>query len=135
MKLKKPLKAFTDEDFVNFRLRFVIQTLRRASYRWPWRDMATKRARVGWGIFKCELCGGLVSPQEKKLDHIVPVIDPLVGFDGFGRYVERLFVREDSFQVICTWCHLEKTGKENEQRKQARAKRDEHKSNRRIKRQ
>ncbi len=102
--------------------KFLISALRRASYRWPPRSIAMSRARVGYGIYQCEQCQGLLLTNEKKLDHIEPVVDPALGFTTWDSYIDRLFVNETGFQVLCWVCHNEKTGEERDVRTERRRK-------------
>lgn len=115
------LHTWCHDRFSQYQHDFIKNTLRRASHRWPWRNLAVQRARVGWGVFKCELCRGLITPGEKKLDHVNPVVDTGSGFQDFDVYAKRLFVRELGWQSICVWCHDEKTGKERDERTKARS--------------
>lgn len=101
---------------------FAINTLRRASYRWPGRWMAEKRSKVGRNQYKCELCGNIFGKKDTAMDHIVPVVDPEKGFEGFDQYVDRLFCEESGFQRLCHPCHDIKTGKENSTRKATKKK-------------
>lgn len=88
---------------------FVKNALRRASYKWPPRTESLRKARVGRGDYLCNLCKKIFKRKEVQVDHIIPVIDPLTGFNGFDEYVERLLCDEDNFQVICISCHKTKT--------------------------
>ena len=42
-------------------------------------------------------------------DHIVPVVDPVLGDQGFDVYVDRLLCDESNYQIICESCHDEKS--------------------------
>lgn len=113
---------------------FIIQGLRRLSYKWPGRTKAKLKARVlakdhpeikdlGKTIYlyKCAICGNLFKDKEIVLDHIEPVVDPnspIIGsnFD-LNVYAERMFCDENGFQVLCSECHNQKTKAENECRK------------------
>ena len=101
---------------------FIIQTLRRATYRYPARNEALKSARISRGLYKCALC-----PKDKPhkrdqvfIDHILPVVDPVKGFTGWDDYIERMFPEQDGFQVICEEHHTKKTEKENSLRKKTK---------------
>lgn len=67
--------------------------------------------------FTCSLCrkSGFNS-KEIAVDHILPVVDPHLGFQNFGVYVERLFCDENNYQTICHGCHKIKTNIENKGR-------------------
>lgn len=104
---------------------FVINTLRRASFRWKPRGESKKRYKVKVGEYstgrakygyKCAACEGIYKSGEIKMDHIDPAV-PLDGWQGFDVFIERLFCDEDGFQALCPGCHDEKTGIEREERK------------------
>jgi 5-methylcytosine-specific restriction endonuclease McrA len=121
--MKKDWNEYTKEDIDKYRKQFVIATLRRASYRWPWRNMAAKAARRGYGIYACAACGSqTVRNKDKKIDHINPVVSTTRGFVGFNTFARRLLVPMSGFQVLCTACHTIKTRGENERRKAYRSK-------------
>ncbi len=98
---------------------WLIQGLRRISYRWPGRYRVKLAARVSRNKYKCAKCPAskTYAPREIVLDHIDPVVDPKVGFVDWNTYIARLFVGEDGWQVLCKKCHNKKTKKENERRK------------------
>lgn len=103
---------------------FVINTLRRASYRWPARNECLKAARVARGFYKCQCCGGVFPKREVSLDHVDPVV-PLNHSPDFtdpvdiGNYVLRMLPNKEGipdasgFQVLCNLCHDNKTLNEN----------------------
>lgn len=122
MKVPKPKKEKTLDQL---RKEFVIQGMRRASYRWPERNKCLTAARVSRGIYLCNHCKLQYKKQEIKIDHIFPVVDPIVGFDGFDTYAKRLFCLAEEMQCLCKSCHSAKTLTENFLRKQARDKKKE----------
>lgn len=91
---------------------WLIPKLRRLSYQWPPKNEAKKRARVARGKYKCAGCGGVFGPKEIQMDHIKPVVDPKIGFEDFGKYVESLFCSIENYQALCTLCHQKKTDSE-----------------------
>lgn len=111
----------TEEEFLTYLAGFVRQTLRRASYRWPYRNQAQKAARIRWGYYECNSCKKETPAKEKKLDHIEPVVDPLVGFTTWDSFILRLFVGQRGWQVLCLRCHEDKTREENSVRRSNRA--------------
>lgn len=123
MKTKKPFELFTDEELDKYRHQFVISTLRRATYRWPWKNLAAKAAKLERGIYKCVKCSERTRNKDKKLDHIHPVVDPQKGFENWTSYIERLLVGLNGWQVLCKTCHDAKTAIEREERKRARKER------------
>lgn len=102
---------------------FLINSLRRASYRWPSRWKALKRAHIGRNEYYCEHCGLICKKREIALDHVEPVIDPKKGWQDLDVYADRMLPdTEYGFQVLCHDCHDTKTEKENAVRKKTRAK-------------
>ena len=118
---------------------WVIWTLRKASYRWPARSAAFRRAAATIREFEdnegierekvstrvrnfywCKLCD-LVFPRKLvSADHVRPVIDPARGFVDWNEYITRLFCSESGFQIICKECHDEKTKREGKVRTRVR---------------
>lgn len=106
---------------------FVMQLLRRGTYRWPGRFNSLKKANQGRNQYLCAGCGGIFKKKEINLDHIEPVI-PVEGTEDFNVIIERMYAMEDGWQVLCSvpsesnggkpkGCHGEKTEIENEQRR------------------
>lgn len=113
---------------------FLIQGLRRLSYKWLPRTKAKMKSRVlakdhpeiqdiGRTIYLyiCEKCQKLFREKEVVLDHREPVV-PLNGYKNgsdfdLNEYAERMFCEEDNFSVLCEICHNEKTKEENALRK------------------
>jgi 5-methylcytosine-specific restriction endonuclease McrA len=111
---------------------------------------AKKKAQVDKALFLCSACGTLCYEGKSQIrffeykekykkyrlvmeaphmDHIDPVVDPLVGFpylsDGwpdFNTYFRRMFTEEANFIALCQSCHKTKTIAENQIRKQNRKK-------------
>jgi len=107
------------------RATFVKSILRRASFHWKPRNEAFKLARVSRGKYKCAICEELFGPKEVALDHILPVIDPRVGFTGWDSYIDKLFCDVEGFQVICHSCHDAKTRVEDSLREHYKTPKDE----------
>ena len=109
---------------------FVINVLRRASYKWKPKSEALSLAKEKVGeystgrakyAYRCRACGGLFKRKEINVDHIDPVV-PLKGFKSglefdFNEYIVRLFCKKEGFQVLCKPCHDKKTKKENQIRR------------------
>lgn len=103
---------------------FVVSGLRSKHQRWGPKHAAKARARVDRGKYLCAGCGTIgpatlpPKPGNKKrrdnaaVDHIEPVVDPAIGFEGWDRYVERMFVEVEGYQVLCWECHEAKTAVE-----------------------
>jgi hypothetical protein len=81
--------------------------------RLAWRYYSLPRKAVG--KMPCAKCNH--SPPSLA-DHIDPVVDPLVGFDGFDSHVKRMF--GGALQPLCDDCHDKKTKEEMEVRKATR---------------
>lgn len=105
---------------------FLIQGLRRMSYRYPSRTSAIKKARVGRNQYKCASCGKIVKSKEFVMDHVIPVVPPEIGFTDWNAYIEGMFPEDESgWQVLCKIgelsCNAKKTLAENVIRKEQRA--------------
>ena len=96
---------------------WLINVLRRASYKWPARSEALASARIERGLYKCNMCNGSFRRKEVELDHIIPVINVKYGFTTWDEYINRLFCEASNYQVICSLCHVAKTTTENNMRK------------------
>lgn len=119
-KKKKDYKEIENnpEMFEKFKKNFVKQSLRRASYRWPFKHMAKSSQRLERGFYQCESCKGAFGPKDINLDHIDAVEDIKTGFMGWDKFIDRLFVGTKGFQVLCIACHAGKTAVENIIRKE-----------------
>ena len=51
------------------------------------------------------------------MDHVVPVVDPVRGFDGWDSFIARLFVEADGYRCLCTDCHTKVTAEQRAIRK------------------
>jgi hypothetical protein len=111
---------------------FIKSALRGASTKWGPMHQCLKRARVGYGEYRCDQCGTIGPPSlppkeggKRRIknivaDHIHPVIDPVKGFESWDVLIARLFVEEDGYQALCHKCHSEKSAEENALRKEVR---------------
>ena len=98
---------------------FIKSGLRRMSTRWAPKYKCKKDARhpvklpndKGRLVFHslCNGCGEIRPETESTVDHIVPIINPDVGFTTWDDVIERLFCEVNNLQVLCTPCHTEKT--------------------------
>lgn len=102
-----------DVLFQKFLKNFVIQTLRRATYRWPYKNIARTNSRIERAFYECSSCKGAFGPKDINLDHVQPVIDVERGFTDWNDFINRLFVKTEGFQVLCETCHTNKTNVEN----------------------
>ena len=67
--------------------------------------------------YTCALCKQVVGNKDIKIDHIEPVVDPALGFQGYDEFIKRLFVELDGYQAICITCHQIKTNNERQRRR------------------
>lgn len=125
MKKEKKRKPFVLKQFV-------IQTLRRATYRYPPRNEVLKKARVARGLYQCAECGPpkTYKREQVAIDHTDPVVDPDTGFVDWNTYVSRMFPPEEGFSLLCQRHHDIKTDKENRRRKRWRNKEQKNKDRR-----
>lgn len=107
---------------------WLVPVIRRASYRWPPRNEALKRARVERGLYKCAQCSGIFSREFVVIDHKIPVVGS-EGFTTWDEYIERMFCNVDNFQILCFIDHEIKTKEEAHARKAHRDKLKEQKKN------
>lgn len=106
---------------------FVTSALRAASRRWPPKFAALKAALTGRKTnkktgklaqhFKCASCAYTFIAADVQVDHIHPVVDPVVGFTSWDVYVDRIFCEVNGFQILCKPCHKIKTDIEKLNRK------------------
>ena len=110
---------------------FIKSALRGASRKWGPMQQCLKDARTRRGYYKCAGCEQEVPATIKVggkrfknavADHIDPVVDPNVGFQGWDECVRRMFVEQDGFQCLCKECHDNKCQSEREIEKARRAK-------------
>lgn len=110
--------TLTEAGFIGF----VRSLLRNGSLRWKPRNDALNAAYARDGVNektgrKCKLhrccrCSSLSPKSAMKVDHIDPVVDPAVGFQGWDSFINRLFCEVDNLQVMCEECHNRKTSAE-----------------------
>lgn len=112
---------------------FVKNQLRSATRKWRPIQDCKKRAKVGYGEYKCECCGEVVPPtifdadKGKRVnnvfvDHIDPVINPNIGWTTWDDVIERMFCELDNLQLLCGKCHKVKSQEEIDLAKARRAK-------------
>ena len=110
---------------------FIKSALRSATMRWGPITLAKRNANRGRGKYLCAGCGNIgpasIRIDGKKfnnavVDHIDPIVDPAIGFNGWDNLISRMFCEVDKLQVLCKPCHDEKTKKETAVAKARRAK-------------
>lgn len=92
---------------------------------WGWnadRKKAKRRAEVAKNLYRCEKCGTNPLPRtEVEIDHVVSV-ESTTGWDGWDKFISRLFCPADGLQVICNPCHWAKSAQENQARRDLKEK-------------
>jgi 5-methylcytosine-specific restriction endonuclease McrA len=106
---------------------FVTSALRAASRRWPPKFKALKEAFIGRKTnkktgklamhYKCAKCKKHFVATDVQVDHVLPVVDPKVGFVGWDSFIDRIFCEIENLQVLCKPCHKVKTEEEKAERK------------------
>ena len=114
---------WTDSRFRSF----VTSALRAASRRWPPKFKALKEAFVGRKTnkktgklamhYKCAKCKKHFVATDVQVDHVLPVVDPKVGFVSWDDFINRIFCEIENLQVMCKPCHKVKTEEEKLERK------------------
>lgn len=110
---------------------FITSTIRGGFRRYPPKFETLKEAFVRKGInpssgrmaslYRCASCLGEYSAKEVQVDHVDPVVDPVIGFVSWDVFIERLFCAKENLQVLCKGCHLIKTKEEKLLRKKTNA--------------
>ena len=118
---------YTEAGFVSF----IKSALRRASSRWKPKTDTIKAARREKGRYECALCKEIVpvtiiNDKGKRVnnieaDHVIPVVDPEIGFVDWDTFIRRLFVEPEGFRVLCKSCHNKVTQEQNDIAKARRA--------------
>ena len=106
---------------------FITSALRAASRRWPPKYKSLKEAFVGKKVnaktgkiamhYKCVTCDGIFVAADVQVDHVLPVVDPKVGFVSWDMFIDRIFCEIENLQVMCKPCHKVKTELEKAERK------------------
>lgn len=98
----------------------------RKDYLWAAREELPRRTKTGKisvipdVFYRCAKCDALWKEKEIQVDHIEPVVP--IGTPeeemGIGEYARNTF--ENKCQVLCKYCHKQKTTEENRLRKEKR---------------
>ena len=117
---------------------FITSALRNAHGRWGPKAVCKREAWIQRGVYRCAECGeegpATLPPLEGRkrrrnnscVDHINPVVDPMVGFTNWDEYIDRMFVELDNYQLLCYTCHKNKTYKETQLATERRRNEREH---------
>lgn len=97
--------------------KWIRNSIRKLSYRWPARYRAKVAARVERGKYRCSNCQQIFRDKDVELDHKEPVISVEKGFVDWNEFIDRLFVEQSEYNVLCIPCHTKKSIKENEDRR------------------
>jgi len=128
----KPKKTRNNKRWTEARWRgFVVSALRAASRRWPPKSDVLKSAKVGLvkskhfkdrmvNAYRCAMCLNAFTHVNIRVDHKRPVVDPTKGWQGFDKFIERLFCEAEGLQAVCKACHKTKTDDERKQRNEQR---------------
>lgn len=112
---------------------FIKNNLRSATRKWAPIQNCKKKAHVARGLYECANCHEHVPPtvydadKRKRVknifvDHIIPIIDPSIGFTTWDECIERMFCDSENLQLLCKPCHSSKSQEEIEVAKQRRSK-------------
>lgn len=134
--MKKPDKPHNGGQWTVARYKsFIKSALRQASMKWGPKNEALKEARLEKGWYRCAECGERVPATVKvvhptdgtykrvknvHVDHIIPVIDPAVGFTTWDSVIERMFCEKEDLRVLCASCHKTITDEEKRIAKERR---------------
>ncbi len=100
---------------------FITSLLRQGTRRWGPLQEVKKEANVTRGVYECAECKSHVPPTVRSgrkrvqnifVDHIVPIVDPHIGFTNWDDYINRIFCEKDNLQLLCGECHDKKSVEE-----------------------
>lgn len=102
---------------------FIKSLLRSGTTRWGPINDCLKAATTKRGFKLCAGCKQEVPVTIKEegkrtrtknifVDHVVPIIDPSKGFEGWDKCVANMYCEEDNLQVLCKNCHDIKSAEE-----------------------
>ena len=101
---------------------FITSVLRSGARRWPPKYETLNDACTGQKInektgrlakhYEYNICKQEFTSKDIEIDHISPVVDPLLGFLSWDIFIKNLYCSKDNLQAICKVCHRQKTKKE-----------------------
>lgn len=114
-------------DWTEGRLKgFITSVLRSGARRWPPKFESLTDACIGQKVniktgrvakhYICNACGQEFTSKDIEVDHITPVVDPVVGFVDWNTFITRLYCPKENLQVICKPCHKIKTKEERKKK-------------------
>lgn len=95
--------------------RLIIGALRKIFWYSPLRREALEKAKIGL-LYKCAITKKKFPINEVTVDHIIPVVDPQIGFVDWNTFVARLFCDVNNLQVLSKVAHAKKTKEERSRR-------------------
>jgi len=106
---------------------FVKSALRAASRKWPPKYETLNASLVGQKVniksgrlakhYLCAHCAVSFPSKDVQVDHIEPIIDPVIGFVSWDETINRMFCEKENLQTLCTECHKAKTANERAESK------------------
>lgn len=101
---------------------FITSVLRSGSKRWPPKYECLEAAKTEKKVnpasgrfaqfYKCAMCQQDYVAKAVEVDHIVPIVDPKVGFTTWDAFIKGLFCSISNLQVLCITCHKKKSKEE-----------------------
>jgi len=90
----------------------VIDTLKKVRRERPWLKKDGTPAKKPRVEYLCSCCDEYFMGKDVQVDHTIPVIDPVKGFESWDVFVDRLFCDMENLAVLCKPCHKIKTNEE-----------------------
>lgn len=117
-KTSSPVPQWTEARYRTF-----IKTLIRSGFRrYPNKFAVLKNAEVGRKInkktgklamhYRCAKCRKHHVRLDMEVDHIIPIVNPAIGFTTWDDYIYAHFCAIENLQALCKPCHKKKTAKE-----------------------
>jgi 5-methylcytosine-specific restriction endonuclease McrA len=101
---------------------FITSTLRAGARRWQPKYDTLNRAKTEKKInektgrlaqhYRCSQCSNEFTAKDMEVDHILPAVDPVVGFTSWDEFINRLFCEAENLQALCRGCHKIKSSQE-----------------------
>jgi 5-methylcytosine-specific restriction endonuclease McrA len=106
---------------------FIISVLRKGSRRYPPIFEALNAAKTEKKKnsftgrlaqhYLCACCTRDFAATMVQVDHILPVVCPVKGFQTWDVFIQRLYCGTSNLQVLCKPCHSEKSKSETKERR------------------